>query len=190
MECEAIQKHNTFAPNGYNVTLGGEGTLGPISEAARARVAAAQKKRFQRPEQLARLLEIGRIGREARRAKNAGTRAKMVEVRAKERVARAAYVRSQEFRAYHSQRTKEAMATPDVREKVMACARARAASPEWRARLSASKKGKKVAPCSEIRKQRIAAARRKEWADPVMREKRLAAFAAARAAKGGRCAQA
>jgi hypothetical protein len=53
----------------------------------------------------------------------------------------------------------------------------------WRSKISASKIGKKVGPCSDERKAKIAEARKREWADPVIRERRLAALAMARAAK-------
>jgi hypothetical protein len=176
MEIDAIRSHSTLAPNGYNITQGGEGTRTRLSAQAKANISAAQKKRYQRPGEKERLFQAGAAARERRHQKAVADR----EAR---RQARRAYVVSAEFKALHSEATKRGMATPEMKASMTAFARARAADPEWRAKISASRKGQKLAPCSEEHKRRIAEARRREWADPVMRAKRLAAFAAAKAAK-------
>jgi group I intron endonuclease len=173
MEVQAIREHGTKTPNGYNMTDGGEGHVGPMTTEARANVSIAQKKRYQRQDQRDRLLEVGRIAREAshqrRLARQAVKRAKSAE-----------YLSSPAFKQFHGNLVRSALARPEIRAKLMECARARAGNTEWRAKISATKTGQKIGPCSEQRKQRIAEARRREWADPVMRAKRLAAFAAAR----------
>lgn len=179
MEIAAIRAHGTLAPAGYNITQGGEGTRTRLSVEARANISAAQKLRYQRPGERERLRAAGAIARAASSERG--------RIRREQRRAdRAAYVASQEFKEMHSARVKKALATPAVRAKVLACAAERAASPQWRARISASKSGKKTRPCSEQRKQRIADARRREWADPVIRAKRLAALAIARTAKASK----
>lgn len=73
-----------------------------------------------------------------------------------------------------------AMARPEVAAKVKQCAQDRAATPGWREKISTSKTGKKIGPASEQRKERISAARILEWADPIMRQKRIDANRAAR----------
>lgn len=172
MEKRAIIEHGTFAPGGYNVTPGGEGTLGPISPEARERVAAAQKKRFEDPEERRKLLEQGAKGRAITSAK--------AEVR---KAARKAYLASPEFKQAHAAATKAGMADPEVQRKVREKAKARAADPAWREKISASRAGMILGPQSESHRQAISDARKREWADPVMREKRLGALAKARAAK-------
>lgn len=182
MEIEAIQTHNTFSPSGYNITFGGEGTLGPISDEARVRVSIAQKKRFQRPEERERLFQCGEKGRQAHREKHKANR---IDGRAPWE--HQLYVKrtrqgSLEHREKLSIAVKSAMARPEIKEKLVACAKSRAASPEWRKKISIAKTGKKVGPCSEERKARISAARKREWQDPVIRERRLMALAKAREA--------
>ncbi len=177
MEIAAIRAHQTLAPLGYNITQGGEGTRTRLSAQARAKISAAQKARYQRPEERARLLAVGAAARERKSAKQRGIRSELKRQRAE-------YTKSPEFKALHSQSVRDAMASPEVRAKVLACAQSKANSPEWSAKISAAKKGRTIAPCSDDRKQQHAEARRREWADPAMREKRLAAFAKARADKG------
>jgi len=63
IEQEAIDKFNTFYPNGYNLTLGGDGTIGiNPSEKSRLNISIAQKQRFSNPEErdLARKRATGR----------------------------------------------------------------------------------------------------------------------------------
>lgn len=182
MEVDAIRAHGTLAPNGYNITQGGEGTRTRLSAEARANISAAQKKRFEKPSERERLARIGVDGNKRRSAAAAVARA----VR---RQQRRDYVASAEFKALHSEAVKRGLASPGVRRKILDCAASRAADPSWRAKVSASKKGQKVGPCSEERKQRIAEARRREWADPVIRQKRLAGLALARAAKAAQATQ-
>lgn len=80
-----------------------------------------------------------------------------------------------EYRKMISQATKAAMARPEIKNKVLLCARKRSQNPEWRKKISASKKGRKTKPCSEERKLKISEARKREWADPIMRAKRIEA---------------
>ena len=176
MEIDAIRDHGTLAPRGYNITQGGEGTRDRLSDQARANISAAQRKRYARPEERERLL---RVGEAARKRMSEDAAAKRAQLKAE----RQRYLTSPEFKARHSASVREAMARPAVAEKVRECARKRASDPLWRARISESKRGKSLAPCSDERKLRIAEARRREWADPVMRSKRLAAFASARSRK-------
>lgn len=176
LEIEAIKSHGTLAPDGYNITQGGEGTRNRLSAEARANISRAQKLRYQRPSERERLLVIGQMAR-------AKTSAAAVIRRAKKRAARQEYVASPEFKAMRSKRIKDSMASPESKERMRAAAKSRAADPVWKARMIASKTGVKLPPCSDQRKRLIAEARRREWADPVIREKRLAAFANARAAK-------
>ncbi len=184
MEITAIREHQTLAPIGYNITQGGEGTRTRLSAEAKANISAAQKARFRRPEERARLRAFAEIGRKVRSERYRVEREERKPEQDERKRKQAEYVQSPEFKALASKAIRDGLAAPEVRAKVLACAKQRSESPHWRARISASKTGKKVAPCSEQRKQRIAEARRREWADPVIRERRLAAFAKARAEKG------
>jgi len=86
-----------------------------------------------------------------------------------------------EPRRKQSAAVKAALARPDVKAKMVAAFRRR--DPAWIEKMRSAKTGMKVKPCSESRKQKIAEARRREWADPVIRATRLAGLAKARAAK-------
>lgn len=176
MEIDAIRTHGTLAPRGYNITQGGEGTRNRLSPEARANIGRAQKARFARPEERARLLAWSTMGRQK------VSDAAAVRREAK-RAERAAYKASVEFKALHSASVRRSMATPATRAKVLACAAARSASPHWRARVSASKRGAKIKPCSDEHRGNIAEAQRRKWADPVAKAHRLAANATARQAK-------
>lgn len=175
MEREFIQKFQTLSPNGYNIALGGEGVQGKRSEADKRKISEAQKKRFARPDQRAMLLQWG--------MKSAAAAKAMGAIRREEnRKQRLAYLHSPEFKALHSAAVKAAMNTPDVKAKLIACAKTRAADPEWRLKISKSKKGKTHRGTIEWNAH-ISEARKREWQDPVLRDKRLAALVKARAAK-------
>lgn len=169
LEKELIRLHRTLSPNGYNISEGGQGGSWIATDEVRANCSRAQKERSQRPEQRAQMLSNLQKAREKRSAK-------WKTIREAKQVERKAYLASEAFKKAHSEATKRGMAMLDVREKLISCAKARAANPAWRAKIAASKTGKKIGPCSEERKQKISAARRKEWSDPIMRAKRLAAF--------------
>lgn len=200
MEKRAIQEHGTFSPGGYNMTVGGEGVLGPLSDKARANISIAQRKRFERPEERKRLKEASKLSLPKLIARRNGSVVPCGHC-AKE-IYRAAWqlIRSERFfcsrscrHAYvamHGQPRKPGAPprpsiTEETRAKHRAAARARASDPEWRAKISRSKTGRKVGPQSAEHRKAISDARKREWADPVIRAKRLAAFARARAALEG-----
>lgn len=161
LEKDAILIHGTLAPHGYNLTHGGEGTVGPRSEAARAAISIAQKKRFSRPEERAKNAARVKAGQALRWLGHVP-------------VPRKSHSQNLSWEE-HSRRTREAMAKPDVAAKVQACALKRSADPNWRAKISASKTGT-THVTTEAGRKAISEARKREWADPVMRAKRLAAF--------------
>lgn len=172
LEVAAITEHGTMVPRGYNLTVGGEGVLGPRTDEARRNISIAQKKRFQRPEERERMKAYSRMAAASpkrRAAYDAKRKPKMHKV-----------LLTPEER---SARIRAGMATPAGKAAMSMGARARAASPEWRAKISSSKRGVKIGPCSPERKRKISEARKREWADPVIRERRLVALARARAAK-------
>lgn len=181
MEMAAIAEHATMSPLGYNLTIGGEGTRARRTAAARANIARAQQLRFSRQEEHDKLRAFGVKGNAAR----SDTCRAVREARTLERKT---YFASAEYKALRSASVKAAHARPETKAKLVAAAKARAENPEWRKKVSASKLGKTIAPCSDERKQRIAEVRRREWADPVIRVKRLAALAIARAAKAQKVA--
>lgn len=175
LEQKAIVAFGTRYPNGYNMTDGGEGTPGWVaSDAARARMSEAQKKRFARDPERIKIREQQKKAQEALQARHEARRVNGMapwEMREYESRSRQG---SDEHKAKISAGTKAAMARPEIAAKVQQCALDRAANPEWRAKISAAGKGSKKAPASEQRKALIAEARRREWADPVIRERRMA----------------
>lgn len=177
LEIEHIAKLGTFAPGGYNLTTGGEGIQGPRSELVKQKISVAQKKRFSNPTERDKLLENSAKGRlalaEKRRLNPPIPKPPKPRLSKEER----------------SRRTREGMSKPGVAEKVRECARQRAANPEWRAKVSASKKGKPGFVKSPELCKKISEARKREWADPVTRERRLTGLVKARAAKGTKLAQ-
>lgn len=187
LERGAITAYRTFAPSGYNLTEGGEGSHGPRSDAARLRISLAQKKRYQRKEQSEALRMYGARGHAKMREISASRRIEgLAPWKWRLKVRRESNASEQGralIRAKISATTKAAMARPEVRVKVSASAKARAADPGWRRKISLNKKGKKRGPMSDETKAKITAARLREWTDPVLREKRLVALAKARKAK-------
>lgn len=167
MEIEAIKSYNTMSPNGYNITAGGEGTVGrKISDQERKNISIAQKKRFQDPEQRRKSIENLAKGREIRKAK-------CDKIRIEKKIARELYLKSPEYKIKHSEATKKAMANPEIKAKMSALAKARFENPEYKQKMSKINLGRKNGPCSDERKRKISEARKREWADPVIRERRL-----------------
>lgn len=174
LERDFIRVHNTRPPHGYNVAEGGQGGNWIPSEQFRFNCSVGQKKRFQRPEERARLfkqLERANAANVQKRSALPADYAPPWIIRRRNR-ARLSKIEI-------SRRIRKGMADPIVAEKVRQCAIQRAANPEWRAKISASKIGKPNPKTLEWR-HRISEIRKSEWADPVMRAKRLAAFTKAR----------
>lgn len=161
LEVEAIARFGTIAPNGYNLTAGGEGSLGAVpSAAARQRMSKAQKRRLEDPEQHAALMVALAAARVA--SKKPWT---------------------PERRQRHGESVRDGHARPEAKVRVIASAREKAARPGWGEMLSRAQRGCKKGPCTEERRTKLREIRRMEWADPAMRAKRLAGFAVARARK-------
>jgi hypothetical protein len=180
LEMKMIAEHGTLWPVGYNLTTGGEYPANRVySERARRNISEAQKRRFSDPDQREKNKANLRKGTKVRQQKWA-------EIRKAKKAEKAAWLASDERKDVQSKAIKAALARPEVREKVQREARKRAASPEWRQRISDSKRGKKLPAQTSEHKQRIAEARRKEWADPVIRERRLLALEIARKAKAAK----
>lgn len=150
MEKAAISTHDTFRPNGYNLTRGGDGKLGCIaSEETRQKMSKALS---------------GRIVSNETRAKMSATHAAMPEdakaVRAK-KMAEANARRTPEEQT----RIAEAIAAskrgkprpPEVMEKVAASLRGRKRSDESIAKTAAGNRGQKRSP--ELRAQMSAIAK-------------------------------
>lgn len=143
LEKSAIRAFETLYPNGYNVALGGEGWVGPRSNEFKEKVSKSQKKRFSNPEQRKILHSSGVKGCAARSAQCASRR---VDGKAPWQVRKSqstlkAQLSEEQFNKLRSDRIKAAMMRPEIRAKVLACAQARAASSDWRRKISASKKG-------------------------------------------------
>lgn len=176
IERRAIVSFKTFSPDGYNLTPGGEGVVGSRDSRVRALISIAQKRRYENsPEDRERLRLAGIKGR----ANRVYTR------RAESTLSKSALKPPlpKKSKKEISDAIRAAMAKPETVIKVQNAAQQRAANPEWRKRISISKTGKKIGPCSEQRKAKIAEARRREWQDPIIRNKRLAALKIARDAR-------
>ena len=181
LEIAAIASHGTLAPGGYNMTLGGEGVIGPRDDRTRDAISRGQKKRFERPEQRAMMKEVSARGVQARRKKllEDPNREEAQSERRRSKLMFPDGITSDDI----SRLTKEGMCKPEVKEKLSRCAKQRSASPDWRQRISESRKGKGPKHLTDEWKQSISDARKREWSDPETRERRLSAIAKARQAK-------
>lgn len=182
LERKAICVFGTKTPHGYNVTDGGEGTIGRlVSDEQRKNMSSAQRKRFERPEERAKALTASQKGRDASKKKWATLRVDGMPRWERELYASRTHIGTPEHSAMVSQTTKSGMRRPEVREKVIRAARERALNPEWRAKISKAKIGcrKGIKPSAEVIERRragILAA----WADPEKRAARIAKNKAAR----------
>lgn len=89
----------------------------------------------------------------------------------KERMA-SGYIHSKEHKEAHSKIMKEVMNRPEVKAKTNECAKRRAADPEWRNKISASKKGQGLGrKLPKEQKAKMAEARRLWW--EIKRAKQL-----------------
>lgn len=148
LEKRAIRSFGTLYPNGYNVALGGEGWIGPRNNEFRAKSSRGQKKRYSDPAQLKLLRSYGDKARAAH-AKNCESRrinGKAPWQVRKQQSTLKAQLSEEQFKKLHSDRVKASLIRPEVRAKILACAKARAASPDWRKKISESKKGYKPPP--------------------------------------------
>lgn len=167
LEKRAIAEYGTLFPVGYNLTIGGEGVLGPKTERAKRVHAEAQRKRYQNPDQRAQLLRNAALGG---RAGNAARWTGHIN----------AWPRPRVGETVRRERIRSAMARPETKEKLSAAQRGKLFSIETRNKLSRAHTGKKLGPASESRKNKIRDAQLRSWSDPDRRTKRLAGMAAAR----------
>lgn len=162
LEERAIVAFNTRAPNGYNLTKGGEGARGIVhTEEARRNMSLGQKRRFEDPAQRARLREQGKISAQAKR-KPLGYKAPW-QIRKKASTLKAR-LSPEEWKRVHSEATKNAMKAPDVVARILACAQKRAADPDWRLKVAAAKKGQhRIVPYSQEERARRSAGAKRMW---------------------------
>lgn len=170
MEIDAIRDLKTRAPNGYNLTDGGEGVQGERPPEWNEAVSRAQKKRFRCPKERERLRQAGIKGTNSPQAKESAKRRRKPP-------------RRKLTKDEHAARVREAMKRTEVREKVLAKAKERVENTEWRAKISRSKKGQKMPPRTEEWRSMVREMRKREWADPAIRAKRLDMLAKARERK-------
>jgi group I intron endonuclease len=166
LERKAIIAFGTRAPTGYNLTAGGEGVLDRVhTEEAAKNMSAGQLLRQQRPEEREKMKLAAKKSGDIAAEKWAAIRVDGLPKWKREKRDRTLRAGSPELRELISRNSKTAHARPEVAEKVKAAARARAASPEWKAKMSASKKGaglgRKQSPETIARQ---AEARRQWWA--------------------------
>lgn len=181
LERRAIAAFGTRHPYGYNMTYGGEGSDGPVSEAARLNVSAGQRRRYKKPEELDKARAILAKGRETIAAYHAARRVNgraPWQIRAAEKRAK---LGSPEHRAKISAATKAAMSRPEIRAKVKAAQANR--SYEWNQRIAASKRGHLYGKRSAEFVAKQVAGIKASWADPVKKAERLAKIRATRALK-------
>jgi hypothetical protein len=183
LEIKAIKTFGTRYPTGYNMTDGGEGATGPKPPGFSDIVSIAQKKRFSRPEELARAISWLQKGREKNQRRHAANRIDGRPPWVQRKRALQAREGSPEHKAKHSAAVRAALNEPDIKEKLVKCASERAANPEWRAKVSASKRGKKLPPRSLEVQEKMNAAIKAAWADPVKKVARIEKNRATRKAK-------
>jgi len=158
LEQEAIVKYASRWPSGYNLTSGGDGALGACpSIKARKRMSAAQRKILLDPTN------------HAQRLRNL--------CKAAEKAAEVHRAMTPEERKLHGERVQSAHRNPLTQSRHRAGIARRWANPAERARQSKALTGRKLPSWTPERKAVAAEKRRREWADPEMRAKRLAGFA-------------
>jgi len=129
-EIESIRLYGTKAPNGYNLTDGGDGPLNPSIE-TREKMGAWQRGRT-----------------------------KSVETREKLRIANTGKVHSPETRAKISAISKRHRNSPETREKISAANKGRVVSDQARENMSAAQKGRKRAPFTTEHRANISASKK------------------------------
>lgn len=164
LEKKVICLYNTKAPFGYNVTDGGEGVLGPRSEEVKLRIALAQQKRFQDPTQRALMAQYAAQSGKLAKERHAANKVDGLAPWQQRKRANALRNGSAEHKALISERTKAAMASPEVRAKIAAAVAKKSADPEWRNKISRSKTGRKIGPRSEETKKKQSEAMKALWA--------------------------
>jgi group I intron endonuclease len=145
-EQEAIVKFNTKSPNGYNLTDGGEGTLGFLAtDEQRKKLSLSRKGRI--------------LSEETKRKISIANKDRVIsmETREKMKLAMKGYKPSPETRKIWSEQRKGRIATKETREKMSLARKGKPVSEEWRRKLSESNKGKKrsVDVCLAMSQQRI-----------------------------------
>ena len=174
LERRAIVAFNCKSPHGYNITNGGEGTAGrDITEEQRKVISKAQKKRYERKEERERLLSFAVKGGEAVSKKWAVKRIDGLAKWQRDAKAKRTRLGSAEHKRLISEKTKEAMARPEVKKKVIACAHDRANDPEWRGKISRSKKGTGTGKRRPEWQAAMSAGILAAWADPVKKAARI-----------------
>lgn len=132
LEQEAIEKFDTKYPNGYNLTDGGEGTIGVLVSENTRKIMSLQRK--------GRLLSGETKDKISKSSKRNGisneTRLKMV-------LSRKGFKPSIETRKIWSLQRKGRIASDETRAKLSQALKGRTVSDEWRKKLSESNKGKK-----------------------------------------------
>jgi hypothetical protein len=175
LEKRAIVALGTRYPFCYNVAGGGEMAPGPRSEEVRARISVAQRRRFTRPEERARMAVYGERGAKVLAAKHAANRIDgLAPWEHREKQARLkTQLGAEGFREEHSRRVREALARPEVKARLIEVAKVRAADPAWRAKVSAAKKGKATGRTRDVMtgKERT---RRSEGAKRMWERRRIA----------------
>lgn len=153
LEKAAILVFNTKSPHGYNISAGGEGAPNRlVTEAERKAHSIAQKTRFQRKDELAKLKSISEYAISCRYG-----------VERKPKWSPPPTCPTFTTKLAQSLAVKQAMSRPDIQGKVKQKAVERANNPEWRTKISVAKKGQgagRKLPPDQIEKMREA---RKAW---------------------------
>jgi hypothetical protein len=168
LEQKAIIAFKTKAPHGYNLTDGGDGAIGASpTEEARQKMSVAQRKRLEDPDALLSAKAILAKAQATKIAKWWAFSEEEREIKRKEHAVKLAS--ANRF-------------TPEVRAKMSQSQKARVHGP-WSDERKQSVVASGANKWSEEKKAAAAEKRRQEWADPVLRQKRLDGFKRARELK-------
>lgn len=163
LEKRAIAAFNCKSPNGYNITDGGEGTVGRVvSDEERKNISFGQKRRFQRPEERDRLSKNASVEGAVRQIIAHGNDGWM----------KGKTANTFTSRLNRSLATREGMSKPEVKQKMSDAAKKRLERPGEADRLKGLNVGRKhnITPeWAERKRAGIIAA----WADPEKKAARI-----------------
>lgn len=171
LETRAIAAYATRHPSGYNLTSGGEGVVGAVSEAGAKRVSAYRKTAATEASiSLRRAIHtLGWASVEKRMERSREVKALWTreDYRCKQKTARKGRKLSDQRKQQIGARSQELWESEEFRKKIASAQQARWAHPGEKERMSALAKGRAGAHGSLMRGK---------WEDPVYREKMREAF--------------
>jgi hypothetical protein len=171
-ERDAINSYDTLSPSGYNIAYGGE--TAPSKSPEVARKIANKAKGRKHSEQVKKLMAKAI----ADQWQNPDYRSKVHEGVARSWTPEKRGERSELMKKIWEKRKAEGfVVAASTKEKLSA----REVTPEWRAKMSKAAKERDRAPRSLESREKMADTIRKQWQNPEIKARRLAAMSAARA---------